>query len=893
MKQKFDVTGMTCSACSAHVEKSVNQLCGIENVNVNLLQNSMTVEYDETALQTEDIIQAVQKGGYGASVHGQTASAEPTGNVAAEQNSMTVEYDETALQTEDIIQAVQKGGYGASVHGQTASAEPTGNVAAEEMQHMKKRLIASFCFLIPLFYISMGHMMGAPLPSFLLGNENLLIFALTQLLLTIPVLIINKKYFVVGFQSLWNRSPNMDTLIAVGSGASVVYSVFAIYAMAYHMGHGDLVAAHHYGMELYFESAAMILTLITVGKYMETHSKGKTSEAISKLMDLAPKKANVIRNGIETEIPVEEVQKGDIVVVRPGQSIPVDGRIVEGFSAIDESAITGESIPVEKQVGDTVIGATVNKSGYFQMEATKVGNDTTLSQIIALVEEASASKAPIAKLADKVSGVFVPVVMGIALVAMLAWLIIGKEPFSFALSIGIAVLVISCPCALGLATPTAIMVGTGKGAEYGILVKSAESLEIAHQVDAVVLDKTGTLTQGKPVVTDVVLAKGVLRNRLLKQAAAVEALSEHPLAEAVVQYAKEKEIAYDKAENLQATAGQGITADVAGKRIFAGNLKMMQQNDIVVGNLEETAIQLANEGKTPLFFAEDGKLLGLLALADTLKPTSKQAVDAFHRMGIDVVMLTGDNRRTAQAIADKLNIQVIAEVLPQDKEQEVRRLQESGKKVAMIGDGINDAPALMRADVGVAIGAGTDVAMESADIVLMKSDLQDAVTAIELSHATIRNIKQNLFWAFFYNVCGIPLAAGVFFPVLGWKLNPMFAAAAMSFSSAFVVGNALRLKLFRPKLTQQETQNTIKTTAQQKVLKEETTMKKVLKIEGMMCNHCTGRVEKALNDMDGVQAVVSLDDKSATVTLSKELSDETLVQAVTDAGYEVVDIEIK
>ncbi len=846
MKQKFDVTGMTCSACSAHVEKSVNQLCGIENVNVNLLQNSMTVEYDETALQTED-----------------------------------------------IIQAVQKGGYGASVHGQTASAEPTRNVAAEEMQHMKKRLIASFCFLIPLFYISMGHMMGAPLPSFLLGNENLLIFALTQLLLTIPVLIINKKYFVVGFQSLWNRSPNMDTLIAVGSGASVVYSVFAIYAMAYHMGHGDLMAAHHYGMELYFESAAMILTLITVGKYMETRSKGKTSEAISKLMDLAPKKANVIRNGIEAEIPVEEVQKGDIVVVRPGQSIPVDGTIVEGFSAIDESAITGESIPVEKQVGDTVIGATVNKSGYFQMEATKVGNDTTLSQIIALVEEAGASKAPIAKLADKVSGVFVPVVMGIALVAMLAWLIIGKEPFSFALSIGIAVLVISCPCALGLATPTAIMVGTGKGAEYGILVKSAESLEIAHQVDAVVLDKTGTLTQGKPVVTDVVLAKGILRNRLLKQAAAVEALSEHPLAEAVVQYAKEKEIAYDKAENLQATAGQGVTADVAGKRIFAGNLKMMQQNDIAVGDLEETAIQLANEGKTPLFFAEDGKLLGLLALADTLKPTSKQAVDAFHRMGIDVVMLTGDNRRTAQAIADELNIQVIAEVLPQDKEQEVRRLQESGKKVAMIGDGINDAPALMRADVGVAIGAGTDVAMESADIVLMKSDLQDAVTAIELSHATIRNIKQNLFWAFFYNVCGIPLAAGVFFPVLGWKLNPMFAAAAMSFSSAFVVGNALRLKLFRPKLTQQETQNTIETTTQQEVLKEETTMKKVLKIEGMMCNHCTGRVEKALNDMDGVQAVVSLDDKSATVTLSKELSDETLVQAVTDAGYEVVDIETK
>ncbi len=846
MKEKFDVTGMTCSACSAHVEKSVKQLCGIENVNVNLLQNSMTVEYDDAAVQTED-----------------------------------------------IIQAVQKGGYGASVHGQTASAEPTRNVAAEEMQHMKTRLIASFCFLIPLFYISMGHMMGAPLPSFLLGNENVLVFALTQLLLTIPVLIINKKYFVVGFQSLWHRSPNMDTLIAVGSGASVIYSLFAIYAMAYHMGHGDIEAAHHYGMELYFESAAMILTLITVGKYMETRSKGKTSEAISKLMDLAPKKANVIRNGVETEIPVEQVQKGDIVVVRPGQSIPVDGTIIEGFSAIDESAITGESIPVEKQVGDTVIGATVNKSGYFQMEATKVGNDTTLSQIIALVEEAGASKAPIAKLADKVSGVFVPVVMGIALLAMLAWLIIGKAPFSFALSIGIAVLVISCPCALGLATPTAIMVGTGKGAEYGILVKSAESLEIAHQVNAVVLDKTGTLTEGKPVVTDVVLAKGILRNRLLKQAAAVEALSEHPLAVAVVQYAKEKEIVYEKAENLQATAGQGVTADVEGKRIFAGNLKMMQENQIAVGDLEETAMQLANQGKTPLFFAEDDKLLGLLALADTLKPTSKQAVDAFHRMGIDVVMLTGDNRRTAQAIADELNIQVIAEVLPQDKEQEVRRLQESGKKVAMIGDGINDAPALMRADVGVAIGAGTDVAMESADIVLMKSDLQDAVTAIELSHATIRNIKENLFWAFFYNACGIPLAAGVFFNVLGWKLNPMFAAAAMSFSSAFVVGNALRLKLFRPKLVQYETKNITQTTTQQEIPKEETKMKKVLKIEGMMCNHCTGRVEKALNDMDGVQAVVSLDDKSATVTLSKELSDETLVQAVTDAGYEVVDIETK
>lgn len=844
MKQKFDVTGMTCSACSAHVEKSVSKLEGVQCVNVNLLQNSMVVEYDDNALGTTD-----------------------------------------------IIHAVESGGYGASVQGETKTQEAPKNVAAEEMHHMKRRLIASFCFLIPLFYISMGHMMGAPLPAILLGDENVMIFALTQLFLTIPVLIINKKYYVVGFKALWNRAPNMDSLIALGSAASVVYSVFAIYSMAYAMGHGDLMTAHHYGMELYFESAAMILTLITVGKYMETRSKGKTSEAISKLMDLAPKTATVLRDGVEQEIPVEEVVTGDTIIVKPGQRIPVDGKIIEGFSAVDESAITGESIPVEKQVGDTVIGATVNKSGYFRMTATRVGKDTTLSQIIALVEEAGASKAPIAKLADKVSGVFVPVVITIAVLAAVIWFVAGNQPFSFALSIGIAVLVISCPCALGLATPTAIMVGTGKGAEYGILVKSAESLEIAHQVQTVVLDKTGTLTEGKPVVTDVVLAKGILRNRLLKQAAAVEALSEHPLAEAIVAYAKEKEVAFEKAENLTATAGQGVEADVAGKHILAGNLKMMQERGIQLGEWEAKAVELAEAGKTPLFFAENETFLGIVALADTLKPTSKAAVDAFHQMGIEVVMLTGDNKRTAQAIAKELDIQVIAEVLPQDKEREVRRLQEQGKKVAMIGDGINDAPALMRADVGVAIGAGTDVAMESADIILMKSDLMDAVTAIELSHATIRNIKENLFWAFFYNACGIPLAAGVFYPLLEWKLNPMFAAAAMSFSSAFVVGNALRLRLFHPKYAKTTTALPKEDIQKEPTHKEEIGMKKVLKIEGMMCNHCTGRVEKALNDLDGVTAEVSLEGKSATVTLSKEVSDETLVQTVTDAGYEVVDIQ--
>lgn len=844
MKQKFDVTGMTCSACSAHVEKSVSKLEGVQCVNVNLLQNSMVVEYDDNALGTTD-----------------------------------------------IIHAVESGGYGASVQGETKTQEAPKNVAAEEMHHMKRRLIASFCFLIPLFYISMGHMMGAPLPAILLGDENVMIFALTQLFLTIPVLIINKKYFVVGFKALWNKAPNMDSLIALGSAASVVYSVFAIYSMAYAMGHGDLMTAHHYGMELYFESAAMILTLITVGKYMETRSKGKTSEAISKLMDLAPKTATVLRGGVEQEIPVEEVVTGDTIIVKPGQRIPVDGKIIEGFSAVDESAITGESIPVEKQVGDTVIGATVNKSGYFRMTATRVGKDTTLSQIIALVEEAGASKAPIAKLADKVSGVFVPVVITIAILAAVIWFVAGNQPFSFALSIGIAVLVISCPCALGLATPTAIMVGTGKGAEYGILVKSAESLEIAHQVQTVVLDKTGTLTEGKPVVTDVVLAKGILRNRLLKQAAAVEALSEHPLAEAIVAYAKEKEVAFEKAENLTATAGQGVEADVAGKHILAGNLKMMQERGIQLGEWEAKAVELAEAGKTPLFFAENETFLGIVALADTLKPTSKAAVDAFHQMGIEVVMLTGDNKRTAEAIAKELDIQVIAEVLPQDKEREVRRLQEQDKKVAMIGDGINDAPALMRADVGVAIGAGTDVAMESADIILMKSDLMDAVTAIELSHATIRNIKENLFWAFFYNACGIPLAAGVFYPFLEWKLNPMFAAAAMSFSSAFVVGNALRLRLFRPKYAKTTTALPKEDIQKELNHKEEIGMKKVLKIEGMMCNHCTGRVEKALNDLDGVTAEVSLEGKSATVTLSKDVSDETLVQTVTDAGYEVVDIQ--
>lgn len=846
MKQKFDVSGMTCSACSAHVEKSVNQLAGILSVNVNLLQNSMMVEYEEQKLTEEDIIKAVEQGGYGAKVHGS---------------------EKAAVSGENIAQA--------------------------EMDSMKKRLIWSFIFLVPLFYISMGHMMGMPLPSILLGHENMMSFALTQLFLTLPILYLNRKYFSVGFKALWNRSPNMDSLIALGSSAAFIYSVIAIYAMGYYMGHGNMEMAHQYGMEFYFESSGMILTLITVGKYMETRSKGKTSEAITKLLDLAPKKATVLKDGQEIEISIEEVQKGDIIIVRPGQSIPVDGIIIEGFSAIDESALTGESIPVEKKVGDMVIGATVNKTGYFQFKAEKVGNDTTLSQIIQLVEEASASKAPIAKLADKVSGVFVPVVISIAVVTTAIWLFLGYS-FSFALSIGIAVLVISCPCALGLATPTAIMVGTGKGAENGILIKSAESLEIAHEVDTIILDKTGTVTEGKPKVTNILLADGVFENKLLRNAFAVEHLSEHPLSEAIVNYVKQKNITAPKAENFKAIAGQGVKAEVSGKEIIAGNLKMMKKEGIE-HPLFEKGESFATEGKTPLYFAEDKKLLGVIAVADVVKPTSKEAIAAFRNMGIDVVMLTGDNKRTAEAIGKQMNLStVVAEVLPQDKEKEVRRIQEQGKKVAMVGDGINDAPALARADVGVAIGAGTDVAIESADIVLMKSDLLDGVATIQLSRAVIRNIKQNLFWAFFYNVIGIPLAAGIFYTTLGWKLNPMFAAAAMSCSSVFVVTNALRLKLFQPDFKKGKTiankieKNKVEKTQENK---EELKMKKVLTIEGMMCGHCTGRVEQALNALEGVKAEVSLDDKTATVTATEDVSEEMLVKAVTDAGYTVIDVQ--
>ena len=827
MTEKFNVTGMTCSACSAHVEKSVKKLNGVKSVNVNLLQNNMHVDFDETAVSVDDIINAVVSGGYGASVAGKEQ-------------------------------------------------EKKDNKIDNEISNMKFRLIVSLVCLVPLMYISMGHMWGWPFLSVFHGAENGITFALTQMLLTLPIMYVNRKYYITGFKTLFHGAPNMDSLIAIGSGAAFAYGIIAIYCIGYGLGHGDKEFAHSYMMNLYFESAAMILALITLGKFLESRAKGKTSQAIEKLIDLSPKTAVVIRDGKEVTVGVDDVQIGEIVAVKAGQSVPLDGVIVEGNGAIDESAITGESIAVEKNVGDKVIGATINKSGYFKFKVEKVGEDTALSQIIHLVEEASASKAPIAKLADKVSGIFVPVVISIAVITIIVWLLLGKG-VSFALSMGISVLVISCPCALGLATPTAIMVGTGKGAQYGILTKSAESLETAHQVDTVVLDKTGTITEGKPSVTDIAPV-GISDKELLQIAASIEYLSEHPLAKAIVEKADGLE--FSDVADFEQIVGQGVKGNVDGKKVLAGNYRMMRENNIEVSEDEI----FANDGKTSLYFAVDNKFVGIIAVADTIKETSRQAIEDMRNMGLDVIMLTGDNAVTANAIKNKLPLSsAVAEVLPSDKEEVVRKLQQSGHKVAMVGDGINDAPALTRADVGIAIGAGTDIAIESADIVLMKSNLQDVVTSIELSHSVIKNIKENLFWAFFYNALGIPIAAGVLYGIAGLKLNPMIAALAMSFSSVFVVSNALRLRFFKPKC------NNIKTVKNEK---ENITMTKTIKINGMMCSHCTGRVGEVLNAIDGVSAEVSLDNGGqAIVILAKDVSDDVLKKAVVDAGYEVVGIE--
>lgn len=955
---------MSCSACSSHVEKAVNKLENVEKASVNLLTETMDVTYDETKITSTEIIDAVVKAGYGASVMTEGSAA---------------------------------GAGGQSTSGNAGSIGRPAADGKQELQQkldadaraMKWRLGISIGFLIPLMYVSMHHMLkewfGIPIPAFIVntmhGNANAMNFALTQFLLLLPILYVNRKFFSVGFKTLAHRSPNMDSLIALGSGAALVYGIFAMYRISYGLGYGDMAVVEHYSHDLYFESSGTILTLITVGKYLESRSKGKTSEAITKLMNLAPKVAVLVTgDGQEKEVPTESLQKGDIFLVKPGSLVPVDGIVLEGNSSVDEAAITGESVPVEKQAGDHVVSATVNKAGFLKCRADRVGDDTTLAQIIRLVEEASASKAPIAQLADKVAGVFVPTVITISLITLVVWLLNGATA-EFAISTAIAVLVISCPCALGLATPVAIMVGTGVGAGNGILIKTGEALQQAKEIDTVVLDKTGTITSGKLKVEEVGgYQSDFPADAMMQIAAALEKKSEHPLAEAVVEYAESFQLTIPEIVDFKATFGRGVegalaadfhaekvvkkdgptavfyagkrdsTADVpensgkiaeqnpatgiaradadsvtfpAGTKFYVGNLAFLQEKNIILPQgAAEGLNRMADEGMTPLLVAQEGRFLGIIGVSDTVKATSYEAINAWEKMGVRVIMLTGDNRRTAEAIRQKLGIsEVVAEVLPQDKEKKVSELKAQGHKVAMIGDGINDAPALAAADVGMAIGAGTDVAMESADIILMKNDLRDAVTAMKLSRAVIRNIKENLFWAFFYNCIGIPLAAGVLYPAFQIRLNPMFGAAAMSLSSIFVVGNALRLRGFKsgftplkkesPEVTRKEIEIThaaaegeqciLKTPAEQnnrqdvKQEKERTnTMTKVISIEGMMCNHCTGTVQKALEAVEGVKAVtMSLEQKNATVELASDVADEVLIRAVTDAGYEVKGVTAK
>ena len=987
---------MSCSACSSHVEKAVNKLDAVEKASVNLLTETMDVTYDESRLSSEGIIDAVVKAGYGASVMGESSNGNAAGGQSTSGNAGS-----TGRSAADGKQELQQ-------------------KLDADARAMKWRLGISIGFLIPLMYVSMHHMFkewfGIPVPAFIVntlhGNANAMNFALTQFLLLLPILYVNRKFFSVGFKTLAHRSPNMDSLIAMGSGAALVYGIFAMYRISYGLGYGDMAVVEHYSHDLYFESSGTILTLITVGKYLESRSKGKTSEAITKLMNLAPKVAILVtEDGQEKEVPTESLQKGDVFLVKPGSLVPVDGIVLEGNSSVDEAAITGESVPVEKQAGDHVVSATVNKAGFLKCRADRVGDDTTLAQIIRLVEEASASKAPIAQLADKVAGVFVPTVMAISLVTLIVWLASGATT-EFAISTAIAVLVISCPCARGLATPVAIMVGTGVGASNGILIKTGEALQQAKEIDTVVLDKTGTITSGKLKVEE---AGGYQSDfpvdAMMQIAAALEKKSEHPLAEAVVEYAESFQLTIPEIVDFKATFGRGVegalaqdfaaqeflkkdgptavfyagkfdekntgnsvgtengTKDAAtmtkessesaelsqrktilpaGTKFYVGNLAFLQEKNIILPEGALDALnRMADEGMTPLLVAMDVNFqevnfreggsqeaciqktwpketgfLGIIGVADTVKATSYEAIQAWEKMGVKVIMLTGDNRRTAEAVREKLGIsEVVAEVLPQDKEEKVSELKRQGHKVAMIGDGINDAPALAAADVGMAIGAGTDVAMESADIILMKNDLRDAVTAMKLSRAVIRNIKENLFWAFFYNCIGIPLAAGVLYPAFQIRLNPMFGAAAMSLSSIFVVGNALRLRGFKsgftplkkeaPEVTRKEIKIThaaaegeqciLKTPAEQnnrqdvKQEKERTnTMTKVISIEGMMCNHCTGTVQKALEAVEGVKAVtMSLEQKNATVELASDVADDVLAKAVTDAGYEVKGVTAK
>ncbi len=849
--EQFNVTGMSCAACSARVEKAVNAVEGVTSCSVSLLTNSMGVEGSADATA---IIKAVQDAGYGASKKG----------------SMDVKNKVADSEYEEMI-------------------------ADRETPVLKRRLVYSVGFLLVLMYFSMGHMMWEwPVPSFF--AHNMVAQGLLQLLLTVIVILINQKFYISGFKSLWHRSPNMDTLVALGSSAAFGYSTYALFMMTDAQTKGNMEAVHAYMHEFYFESAAMILTLITVGKMLEARSKGKTTDALKGLLKLSPKTAVVEVDGVEKEISIEQVKKGDIFVVRPGDSIPVDGVVIEGNSAVNEAALTGESIPVDKEKGSYVSAATVNQSGFLRCEATRVGEDTTLSQIIQMVSDAAATKAPIAKMADKVSGVFVPVVMAVAAITTIVWLCSGQS-FGFALARGISVLVISCPCALGLATPVAIMVGNGIGAKNGILFKTAAALEMAGRVSVVALDKTGTITKGTPVVTDIIPAKGITEVELLEIAGALEYKSEHPLAKAVNEYALQKGIHFKEVTDFMALPGNGLSAVLEGEKLLGGSQKFIfeqvkekstgdlamdkkectdtEKDRDIFETLEAKAVALADEGKTPLFFAKENKLLGMIVVADVLKEDSKEAIEKLHDMGIHVVMLTGDNERTANAIGKKAGLdEVIAGVLPDGKEAVIRDLQKKGK-VAMVGDGINDAPALTRADIGMAIGAGTDIAMDAADIVLVKSRLTDVAAAIRLSRATLKNIKQNLFWAFFYNVIGIPLAAGVWIPVFGWELNPMFGAAAMSLSSFCVVSNALRLNLIKINNT-----------------KEELTMTKTMKINGMMCGHCEARVKKTLEALGQVtEAVVSHENGTAVLTLNAEISNEELKKVIEDQDYEVVSVE--
>ncbi|MDU2583250.1 MAG: heavy metal translocating P-type ATPase [Anaerococcus hydrogenalis] len=846
MKERFNVTGMTCASCQANVQKAVEKL-GVENVNVNLVSETMNVSYDENKISNSDIINAVEKIGYGASPVSEKKSKSKNSELSNEE------------------------------------------------KNVKNRLIISFLFMIPLMYVSMGHMINLPLPHFLHGNSGSVNFAFLQFLLTLPVIFVNRIFYISGFKGLINKAPNMDTLVGLGSFAALFYGIFAIFRMAYGLGFGKLEIVEMYRTNLYFESAAMILTLITLGKYFEKRSKGQTKKSLEALMDLAPKKARILVDGNEKEIPVEDLKKGDLILVRPGESIAVDGIIKEGSSLVDESAITGESIPVNKNVGDEVISATINKQGSFVFEALKVGEDTTLSKIIELVNEANESKAPISKLADKISAIFVPAVIIISIITFIIWMMLGYG-FEFSLNLAISVLVISCPCALGLATPMAIMVATGKSAEYGLLFKNAESLENLHKVDTILLDKTGTITEGKPQVTDILT--DLDEKEFIKLASSMEIKSEHPLSNAINEFAKEKNIQNIEVLDFESISGKGIKAKYNNEIYYGGNISLMKEKNINLNSYQEKSDKLSNEGKTSMYFANEKEVIGIITVQDRPKSLSKIAIDEMKKMGYEIRMITGDNEKTAEAIRKSLNIDYkYAEVLPEDKEKEVKKLKNEGKKVLMVGDGINDAPALARSDVAMAIGNGTDVAIESADVILIKNNILDIVSAIKLSKATIKTIKENLFWAFFYNVIGIPLAAGLLYPIFGIKLSPMFGAFAMSLSSVFVCLNSLRLRNFKANF---ENDKKIKEIIEndKKKIKKENKMKElnkmIVKVNNMSCNHCKNRVEETLKSIAGIEnAEVNLDEKLANVEYFGSIDEKEIEEKINDAGYEFVGIEYK